>query len=228
MSGGTTIDPKMYWSPAVAKIIERARDDGLITLLSDDERNASRHELLKAAKPGEPVWVFAYGSLMWNPDFPIAESRAALVRGWHRRFCFWTVLGRGTPERPGLMLALEPGGSCRGLALAIAPDKIEAATDRIWRREMLAGAYIPRWLEADTRDGPVQVISFVVNPEFERHAGRLEDEEVAQHIAHAEGPSGPCIDYLIHTVAALDKIGHRSGPMHDLLNRAWELRGAKS
>ena len=225
MSGRTTIDPNKYWDPDVAKMIERARDDGLITLLSDEERDASRRALLEAATPGEPVWIFGYGSLMWRPDFAFAEVRAALIRGWHRRFSFWTVLGRGTPERPGLMLALEPGGSCRGMCLAIAPEQVEEATDRIWRREMLAGAYIPRWLDADTREGPVQAISFVVNPRFERYAGRLEDEEVAQHIAHAEGPSGPCIDYLIHTVAALDKIGHRSGPMHDLLNRAWELRG---
>ena len=227
MSGKTTIDPDKYWNPAVAKIIEKARDEGLITLLSDEEREASRHEMLKAATPGEPVWVFAYGSLMWNPDFPIAQTRAGLVQGWHRRFSFWTVLGRGTPERPGLMLALEPGGSCRGLCLAIAPDRIEEATDRIWRREMLADAYIPRWVKAQTGMGNVQAITFVTNPGMERYAGRLDDEEVARHIAQAEGPSGPCIDYLIHTVAALDKIGHRSGPMHDLLNRAWELRGKK-
>ncbi len=224
MKDRTTIDPKKYWSPKVAEIIERARDDGLITLMPDEEREANRHTMLDAAIPDKPVWVFAYGSLMWNPDFPIAETRAGLVRGWHRRFSFWTVLGRGTPERPGLMLALEPGGSCRGLALGIAPDKVEEATDRIWRREMLADAYIPRWLDVHTNEGPVQAITFVTNPKMERYAGRLDDEEVAHHIAFAEGPSGPCIDYLIHTVAALDKIGHRRGPMHDLLNHAWELR----
>ena len=105
----TRINPDHYWTPEIAKIIQRACDDGLITLMGDDERDATRHELLKSVTPGEPVWVFGYGSLMWNPDFPVAETRAALVRGWHRRFCLWTVLGRGTPERPGLMLGLEPG-----------------------------------------------------------------------------------------------------------------------
>lgn len=228
MNRSPTTEPNKYRDDDIARVIESARDGGLVAILSDEERNASRNVILKAVKPGEPVWVFGYGSLMWNPDFAFAEARAGLVRGWHRRFSFWTIIGRGTPERPGLMLALEPGGSCRGLCLAIAPENVEEATDRIWRREMLAGAYIPRWLEADTHEGRVQAISFVVNPQFERHAGRLADEEVARHIANAEGPLGPCIDYLIHTVAALDKIGHRSGPMHDLLNRAWELRAGGS
>jgi len=189
MSGKTTIDPDKYWNPNIAKMIAQARDAGLIRLLTDEERDASRHKIIEAVAPGQPLWVFGYGSLMWNPDFPVAATRGALVRGWHRRFCLWTVLGRGTPERPGLMLGLETGGSCRGMALAIASERIEEATDRLWRREMMAGAYIPRWLEADTHEGPVKAVGFVINPEFERYAGRLDDEEVARHIAYADTPS---------------------------------------
>lgn len=219
------INPDHYWTPEIAKIIEQACDAGLLTLMNDIDRDATRMRLLKSVRPGETVWVFGYGSLMWNPDFPVAETRAALVRGWHRRFCLWTVLGRGTPDRPGLMLGLEPGGSCRGMALAIAPEDVERATDRVWRREMLSNAYIPRWVEAETHEGTIRTIAFTINPKMERYAGRLDDEDVARHIALAEGPAGPCIDYLIKTVASLDKIGHRRGPMHDLLNRAWELRG---
>src|SRR2546430_1400370 len=86
-----------------------------------------------------PVWLFAYGSLMWNPEMPFAERRPALLRGWHRSFCLYSRDYRGTPERPGLVLGLDRGGSCQGIAYRLPPEGLSAAIDQVWAREMAGG-----------------------------------------------------------------------------------------
>lgn len=153
------------------------------------------------------LWVFGYGSLIWNPCFHFAERRLATARGWHRQFCLWTHLGRGTRECPGLMLGLEQGGACRGVAYRIAPDQVEAELDIIWRREMVTAAYRPIWLRAVTADGPIMAIGFAINRGHERYAGRLEEQRIVEAIATATGPLGPCAEYLFNTTAHLDELG---------------------
>ena len=210
--------------------LQSAQDAGLIALWSDEQREANRRATLERHPEGQVIFVFGFGSLMWNPACHVEEAIPALVRGWHRRFNLWTPLGRGTLELPGVMLGLERGGSCRGLALRIAADKADEETAIIWRREMLAGAYIPTWVRAELGGGAggreVDAITFVINPAYERYAGRLTEEILVHHLACAEGPMGACIEYLEKTVAALDAIGHRRGPMHDLLRRARAVRCA--
>ena len=181
------------------------------------ERKESIQRMLAETTYGQDVWVFGYGSLMWNPAFYYAEERPALLRGYHRRFCFWTPLGRGTPENPGLMLGLITGGSCRGLAFRIAAKVVEQELSIVWAREMMGDVYQPSWFNLRTENGPIRAISFTLNRGHERYAGNLPVETVTRHVATAVGKLGSCMEYLVNTVSKLEEIGIRRGPMHNLL-----------
>jgi cation transport protein ChaC len=187
-----------------------------LRLPSEAEIRASLATMLAA--PGAPreIWVFAYGSLIWNPAFEFVEQRVGLVHGFHRRFCLWTHLGRGSPTTPGLMLALEPGGACRGVAYRIAQDAVQAELEIIWRREMVGGSYLPRWVTVRTPQGVVRAIAFAINRHNERYAGRLSEDTVAASIAVATGQLGPCSEYLFNTVAHLAALGIHDRPLERL------------
>jgi cation transport protein ChaC len=157
--------------------------------------------------PGQPIWVFGYGSLIWNPAFHFAERRVARLRGYRRSFCLWTHLGRGTPDKPGLMLGLDRGGSCRGVVYRISDDHVDSELDILWRREMIGGAYAPRWLRAETPEGAVESIVFTMNRKHDRYAGRLSERQVADVLATATGRLGACAEYLMNTVEHLDQLG---------------------
>jgi len=195
-------------------------------MLTDEELAASRRAMLAGADLAAGVWVFGYGSLIWNPAFHFAERRTGTIYGYHRRFCLWTHLGRGCPERPGLVLGLERGGSCRGVAYRIAPELVADELEIIWRREMISGAYVPRWVEAHTDAGKVRAIAFVINHAHERYARLLPDDEVAQVIATAQGFLGPCADYLINTVDHLAELNIHDRPLERLRDRVAALRMA--
>ena len=111
-----------------------------IQLLSEAELDTMRRATLAAAAPDQDIWLFAYGSLIWNPAFHFAERRTARLHGYHRQFCLWTNLGRGTSSAPGLLLGLEPGSSCRGVAFRIAASQVEEETAIVWAREMASGS----------------------------------------------------------------------------------------
>ena len=187
-------------------------------LSTEKDRNASIERILEMTN-GHDVWVFGYGSLMWNPAFHYTDHCSALLRGYHRRFCFWTPLGRGTPENPGLMLGLITGGSCRGIAFRIAPDVVKQELGIVWAREMMGDVYQPNWFNLQTDRGPVRAIAFTLSREHERYAGDLPVEVVTHHIATATGTLGRCMDYLVNTVTKLEETGVRRGPMHNLLRR---------
>ena len=122
--------------------------------LSDEELRLSRERVLALHPPGADLAVFAYGSLIWNPAFHFTAREIAHVHGFHRRFCLWTQLGRGSPERPGLMLGLDVGGSCRGVLYTVAAAQIGSELEIVWRREMVTAAYRPSWVVATERNGP--------------------------------------------------------------------------
>ena len=197
-----------------ARIAEMFRDHGI---MSAEDRAASLALTLKDVAPERDVWIFGYGSLMWNPAFHHVELRPARLHGWHRRFCLWNTFGRGSPEKPGLMLALEPGGACAGVALRIAAEAVQSELTVLWNREMLTGAYLPRWVRLASAAGPVDALTFVVNRAHPRYTGRLPPERVAQLLAHARGPLGECREYLEQTVAELARHGAKDGAMHALL-----------
>ncbi len=177
--------------------------------LPDAERVASLRATLGAAPARGDVWVFGYGSLIWNPAFHFVEKRTARIHGYHRRFCLWTHVGRGSADNPGLLLGLERGGACRGVLYRIAEEAVETELDILWRREMFTGAYCPTWVSARSGGAPFPAITFVINRENSRYAGRLPDDKIARHIATAVGPMGACRDYLFQTVEHLAALGLR-------------------
>jgi cation transport protein ChaC len=192
--------------------------------LTEAELAASREAILGRHQPGQDLWVFAYGSLIWNPAFHHVEQKIARLHGYHRRYCLWTWLGRGTPERPGLMLGLDRGGSCAGIAYRIAAETVEQELDVIWRREMVTGAYAPTWVRLRTEDGNLPAVAFVINHGHERYAPRLSDPEVAAVVSIAEGHLGACRDYLFNTIAHLEQLGLRDRGLERVASLVRELR----
>ena len=175
--------------------------------LPEAEVRASRLAMMAERTPDEDIWVFGYGSLIWNPAFYFDEQRVGRLFGYHRRFCMRIHAGRGSANRPGLMLALDRGGSCSGVVFRISRAQADEETELIWRREMISGSYIPRWLEVRTPAGPVQAVTFVVNRTHDRYTGELPEPEVVETLATARGPLGRSCDYLYHTAAHLEAMG---------------------
>lgn len=180
-----------------------------VRFMTDDERAAQVQAVLAAAPRPDRIWVFGFGSLIWNPSFYFVERRTARIHGFHRRFCLWARAGRGSPARPGLMLSLESGGSCAGVVYRLARRAAATELDVIWRREMSTRAYRPVWTIAQTLKGPEPVIAFSVNREHERYAPALSDDAIARYLATGEGPIGRCCDYLFETTKHLRQLGLR-------------------
>lgn len=172
-----------------------------------------------ARAAGGDVWLFAYGSLIWNPLFPVAEERIARIHGLHRAFCILTRVGRGTPERPGLVLGLDRGGTCQGVVLRLEAALVPVELALVWRREMLTGAYRPVWVKARTESGVVDAIAFVANRASPSYAGRLQEDEVCATIVEACGFLGSCGDYLRQTHAGLLSRGIRDRALARILRR---------
>lgn len=156
----------------------------------------------------EPLWVFGYGSLMWNPGFPPAESRIARLHGYHRGLCIWSWVYRGTERDPGLVLGLDSGGSCLGVAHRVRPEQREMAAAYLYRREMVTAVYVPVVRSIRLDDGPrVPALTFVADHQHEQYAGHLSAEEAAAIVRRAKGRGGANIDYVTNTAACLDKLG---------------------
>ncbi|OYV39529.1 MAG: gamma-glutamylcyclotransferase [Rhodospirillales bacterium 20-64-7] len=164
-------------------------------------------EILQRHDPAQDLWVFGYGSLIWNPAFDFAEQRAALLRGWHRRFCLRMEMGRGTPERPGLMLALDHGGACKGVAFRIAAEKIRQELYVLWQREMFGGAYHARWVRLEADGEVFPAVTFVINRAHPRYIKELSVEQTAALIATGSGDLGTCREYLENTISHLKELG---------------------
>ncbi len=184
--------------------------------LSDAEIEADLDATLVGYPAGEDVWLFGYGSLMWNPAIEYAETCGGTVHGWHRRFCLWLHGGRGSPEKPGLMLALERGGCCCGMLFRVPAAAARSELLLAWRRELFSGAYRSQWVTAMTDAGPVRAVTFVVNRTHHRYAGRLDDALIAAHLASATGALGSCMTYLAETLSALRSAGLRDRSLERL------------
>ncbi len=204
----------------IDEMVQTARAEGFMHPVSPEERRQSLRAMLERHPDDAPVWVFGYGSLMWNPAFHFAEKRSGLIHGYHRSYCMWTAGGRGTPELPGLMLALDHGGSCRGMAFRIAPENVEEELEIVWSREMIGRAYRPCWVTVRTAEGPARALTFVIDRRYIRYAGKVPRDVQAAHLATAAGRMGSSMEYLENTVAHLDELGIGDGPMHDMLQRA--------
>lgn len=174
-----------------------------LSILSTAELQASIAQILQQKPSESDVWIFAYGSLIWNPIIEYCDRVPGKIDGWHRSFCLRTPVGRGTPENPGLVLALESGGSCRGIAYRIAPERVATELLLLWRREMVVGSYIPRWVKVFAEKTAIDAIVFTINPKHPMYDPNLSVTEVASTIATAEGMLGTCSDYLSHTIQGL-------------------------
>jgi glutathione-specific gamma-glutamylcyclotransferase len=181
-----------------------AKDAPALRLLTEAEREASLQTVLASRPPGD-VWLFGYGSLIWNPTIRIVERRIAQVAGWHRAFCLSTMAGRGSAESPGLVLALDAEGTCTGVAFRIAEANLESELTLLWRREMLCGAYVPRWVDVRDREGARfgSAIAFTIDPMSDHYAGGLTVEAVVRRLATASGVFGSAADYLFRTCDGL-------------------------
>jgi cation transport protein ChaC len=166
------------------------------------------------------VWVFAYGSLMWKPGFVFAEARPARLHGYHRALCIYSVRGRGTEENPGLVLGLDRGGSCVGLAYRVAEADWETVRATLHEREMVTQVYTPVFLAVVLDDDRrVMAYGFIARRDHVQYTGRLTEERMAELILQGSGRHGTALDYLAQTVAQLDALGIRTGPLHRLLKR---------
>jgi cation transport protein ChaC len=157
--------------------------------------------------PGTDLWVFGYGSLMWNPEFPYVERHQALLRGYHRRFCVYSHRYRGTPDRPGLVLGLDRGGSCRGIAFRVEAPHVEATIDLLWDREMVSGVYEPKIIKVATDAGRIPACTFIADRAHRQYCGELGPADVVRFIRQGVGERGPNLDYLANTVGHLRELG---------------------
>ena len=176
--------------------------------LSDEVIESSRLAVLGDHKAGDDLWIYSYGSLMWDPGFHFAEVRLADVEGYQRRFTLKINLGRGSHDYPALMLSLEPQeGCCRGLAFRIAADFVHAETTILWRREMLRGGYAPAMVPMATPQGPIDALAFVSNSSHPSYVGELPLGETARLIASGKGILGTNREYLVQLATQLDALG---------------------
>jgi cation transport protein ChaC len=169
------------------------------------------------------VWVFGYGSLLWNTGFAPEEIAPALVHGYHRALCVYSHVYRGSPERPGLVAGLLPGGACRGLAFRVSASDWETVRAYLHEREMIYDVYVPKWVSARLGTSPPQtspVYTFIANPSHAQYAGRLSIPETADLIRKGVGTSGTGIDYLANTVARLRELGIRDRMLERVLAEA--------
>jgi cation transport protein ChaC len=155
------------------------------------------------------VWIFGYASLIWRPEFEAAEERPAKVHGWHRALAMRSRVNRGTPECPGLVFALIPGGSCHGRAYRIEQSRVEPELRRLWGREMPSGVYDPKWLACRTPQGVVRGLAFTLSKRSPSHTGALPDGELVEILRTANGRYGSTLAYLVETARSLRTCGIR-------------------
>ena len=198
--------------------MKEAEQRGLLKRVSAEERQASKEATLRDLGEDD-VYVFGYGSLMWNPCIHFADRLEGTVYGYHRSFCLESFTGRGTPQCPGLMLALKPGGSCRGILYRIEDHLVDSELEVLWSREMIGGAYRARILPIRTAQGLKRSVVFVINSDHPRYRPSLSLEESAAAIAHASGWLGSCAEYLSNTVKHLDELGIGNSYMHELMRQ---------
>ncbi len=172
------------------------------------------------------LWVFGYASLIWRPDFNFAERHATRVAGWHRALAMWSRINRGTPESPGLVFALLPGGSCRGVVYRIPRRDADAVLDQLWAREMPTSVYDARWLRCATPHGPVAALAFTLSRQSPNWTGVLPEPELLHILRHARGRYGSTLDYARETHASLRAHGVDDRRLAALLAHAPTPHGA--
>lgn len=192
-------------------------DPDRVPMSNDDFASASAEIL--ASKSEGPLWIFGYGSLLWNPGFDYEERRPAWLRGWHRAFCMQLMRFRGSPEQPGLMLALDHGGSCKGEVFKVSNFTAASEIDKLLRREVpyrrLARAW--RWVDVDIAGVRQKALTFYAGMRRDLFYANLPIQQQAHMLARAVGHGGSGAAYLHQTVMKLEELG-----IHD--RYLWQLQ----
>ena len=156
----------------------------------------------------QELWVFGYGSLMWNPGFTFSECHVGRLRGYHRALCVYSHVHRGTPERPGLVLGLDRGGTCRGHVFCVPGQHVQSTIEYLRAREQVTSVYLEKRFAVLLDDGSrVSALTYVVDRSHRQYAGRLPSETILQHVQHGEGQSGRNPDYVLATHDHLVTLG---------------------
>ncbi|QYZ70432.1 gamma-glutamylcyclotransferase [Neotabrizicola shimadae] len=215
---------RLSLTPALVARVTRAVPDtgpppGMVLMQDADYDDWVTRTLAGNPAPDRPARLFAYGSLIWKPEIPHTAETEGTARGWHRSFCFRMPRFRGTPDLPGLMMALDRGGACRGLLLTLPTEDLPGQLHRLFRREFTVKPInsAPRWITVATAEGAVPALAFVMNRASPLYVGRLPDEEVAAVLATACGHVGSSAEYLANTVRHLEARG-----IHD--RHLWRLQ----
>jgi len=166
-------------------------------------------------------WVFGYGSLLWNPGFPVAQQKSARLVGWHRSFCMRSIHHRGTAEDPGLVLALDrqEGAHCDGVAFFVAAEHAAETLAELRERELISSAYLETIQQLETSEGTLDAVTYVIDTLHEQYCGGLALEEQAQTISTAIGGRGPNTEYLWNTAAHLEETSLRDDDLSWLADR---------
>ncbi len=184
--------------------------------------------MLASDRVKTPLWVFGYGSLLWNPGFEPAESVVAHLTGFHRSFCMWSIHHRGSEDDPGLVLALDVADDarCDGVAFRVADQEADTVLAMLRERELISSAYYEDMVPLQLEDGrEVQALAYIINQDHVQYCGDLTLERQAEVIAHAVGGRGPNTEYLYNTAAHLAQMGVRDADMEWLVARVKELAG---
>jgi cation transport protein ChaC len=185
-----------------------------------DADYAQAVEAMLATRPDGPFWIFGISSLIWKPETAFEEARQGVARGWHRRFCLgWDYRYRGSRETPGLMMALDRGGQCRGMLYRLPEAGLEEELDKLIRREMsmVPTAFPWRWITVGTDEGDTRALSFPMDRKNPRYIAGLNQEELVEMLATSCGFRGSMAEYLFSTVSKLEELG-----IHD--RNLWRLQ----
>lgn len=171
------------------------------------------------------LWVFAYASLIWRPEFEPVQALPTRVHGWHRALKMWSRINRGTPEQPGLVFGLLSGGCCRGVVFRVPREDGAQTLARLWKREMVLGVYDPRWLTAHTPAGPVRALAFTLSRKSPSHTGELSEAQYRAIFALASGIYGTTHDYAHRTFEELKRHDIRDRKLERLLRLIRQQHG---
>jgi glutathione-specific gamma-glutamylcyclotransferase len=178
--------------------------------MGEEDYERLTDEMLKDHPPHEDVWIFAYGSLMWRPACEIDGQEMALLRGWHRKFCIRIARWRGTPDNPGLMMALDRGGSCRAVVQRLPANMGRDRFGQLLRRELTSKNHPtnrPRWVNVDAGGQPRRAVAFAVSRSSPYYSGNLTPQETAAILATAVGHWSSGAEYLLNAIQQLENLG---------------------
>jgi cation transport protein ChaC len=214
--------PKRLTKDLVDRVARVEPDEGYeahVEVFSETDYDEHLREFLTPLTPGDAIWVFAYGSLIWKPGFAHVETRRGVAEGWQRSFCLRIKRFRGTRARPGLMMQLDRGGSCEGLLMRLSPGEELSALRGLWRREITAKppGNLPRLIDVTSGRETIRAIAFTANPAKDNYVCGLSNGEVAETLATAAGHWGSGAEYLLNTITALEQ-----ADIHD--PHLWELQ----